>query len=318
MFGRKEICPSTSIDDILDTFTQSSESTKEMEGEEDDIENLSEDEKEETEDDDEYLDEDISFVPITETLKLVPENRDEYFLLPTHRRCASHTLNLVATSDVQKITDRTFNNLLKTTEEKLKTIWRKQSSSSKASDYILAKVGGLFVLPNATRWNSHYDALDRMKKLLSKRPTEMRQLFEHFGVAALRPSEEEFIKEYVRILFPLTRALDILQADKNVSIGYLLPTIVILQNELKSFSKDSSIKHCKPLITAIENGVNNRFEQCFFDPELRLAAMTHPRFKLSWVVDGERDKAEKFFKDQFKSFSEGYNEKELEATNLAK
>jgi hypothetical protein len=116
LFGQKEICPSTSIDD-----ESSAESTKEMEeGEENDIENLSEDEKEETEDDDEDLDEDISFVPITETLKLVPENRDEYFLLPTHRRCASHTLNLVATSDVQKITDRTFNNLLKTTEEKLK------------------------------------------------------------------------------------------------------------------------------------------------------------------------------------------------------
>jgi len=60
------------------------------EGEENDIENLSEDGKEETEDDDEYLDEDISFVPITETLKLVPENRDEFPSSNPQKVCQSY------------------------------------------------------------------------------------------------------------------------------------------------------------------------------------------------------------------------------------
>lgn len=38
--------------------------------------------------------------------------------------------------------------------------------------------------------------------------------------------EEEFIKECVKVMRPLSEALDTLQADKKVNVGYLLPTFV--------------------------------------------------------------------------------------------
>ncbi len=73
---------------------------------------------------------------------------------------------------------------------------------------------------------------------------EFQEIFEHFGVPYLSSSEEDLIKEYVKILLPLTRALDILQADKKVSIGFLLPTIVVLKKQLERLQTNQRIKHC--------------------------------------------------------------------------
>ena len=41
------------------------------------------------------------------------------YSLPPHRRCACHSLNLVATTDVEKIKDRHFDNLLKSCVSKV-------------------------------------------------------------------------------------------------------------------------------------------------------------------------------------------------------
>ncbi|CAI6370715.1 unnamed protein product [Macrosiphum euphorbiae] len=39
------------------------------------------------------------------------------------------------------------------------------------------------------------------------------------------PREISFLQEYCNVMKPISRALDILQGDKNVSLGYLHPTI---------------------------------------------------------------------------------------------
>ena len=106
---------------------------------------------------------------------------------------------------------------------------------------------------------------------------EFQEIFEHFGVPYLSSSEEDLIKEYVKILLPLTRALDILQADKKVSIGFLLLTIVVLKKQLERLQTNQRIKHGKPLINGLLSGVNNRFRDMFSDDELRLEAFLHPR-----------------------------------------
>jgi hypothetical protein len=152
-------------------------------------------------------------------------------------------------------------------------------------------LGGLFVIPNNTRWNSFYDALKSVKDFMLLKTDEFQEIFEHFGVPYLSSSEEDLIKEYVKILLPLTRALDILQADKKVSIGFLLPTIVVLKKQLERLQTNQRIKHCKPLINGLLSRVNNRFGDMFSDDELRLAAFLHPRFKLSWIADEEKEQA---------------------------
>lgn len=44
---------------------------------------------------------------------------------------------------------------------KLHSLWNKQSRSVVISDRIKETLGGLFVVPNATRWNATYDAMVR-------------------------------------------------------------------------------------------------------------------------------------------------------------
>lgn len=95
---------------------------------------------------------------------------------------------------------------------------------------------------------------------------------------------------------PVADALDMLQADKHISIGYLLPTITVLKNELRKV--ESSLKHCKVLVESLHSSINLRFGPDFEERELRLAAMTHPCFKLSWVPEEEKESSELFFEMQ--------------------
>nr|CAH0102660.1 unnamed protein product [Daphnia galeata] len=107
---------------------------------------------------------------------------DVIYSLPPHRRCASHTLNLIATKD---------------------------SRSTKASDEITKKLDGLFVIHNETRWNSFFDAVDRFREFINNKKSDLKDVFTHFNVPYFRPAEEDYIREYVKIMRPLTEALDI-------------------------------------------------------------------------------------------------------------
>lgn len=240
----------------------------------------------------------IDFVELTDQLQST-DNVVEFYQLPRHERCASHSLNLVATVDARKKVDRQFKSLFRSTESKLQQLWNKQNRSSVASDLIQSKLSGLFTVPNQTRWNSFYAAVARVKFYLGKNADEMREIFEHFTIPFLRPAEEEVIKEYTRILYPVTRALDILQADKKIGAGFLLPTIVTLRIQLAKLEKDST-HHSRSLILSIQEGLRARFDHLFQDSSLRLAAMTHPRFKLSWVPEDELETAELFLRDAVK------------------
>ena len=96
--------------------------------------------------------EEVNVVKLTTILK--KDAGKKVYNLPSHRRCAVHQLALVSTTDVNKIKDAGFVLLKKSTFKKLKKLWNKQSRSTKVSDYIVAKLGRLFVVPNITRWNS--------------------------------------------------------------------------------------------------------------------------------------------------------------------
>ena len=102
---------------------------------------------------------------------------------------------------------------------------------------------------------------------------------------------------------PLTEALDILQADVKVSIGYLLPTLTILMNKMESLRKKPGIIHCKPYISAIISALNDRFEACFDDEDLCLAAMVHPKFKLTWIREADKPNMMVKLNSSFEIFS---------------
>ena len=76
--------------------------------------------------------------------------------LPKHMRCASHTLNLVATTDVGKTLNKCtiYKMFYRSAFAEAQEIWNKQSRSSKASDFIKHHTCFLFQVPIVTKWYS--------------------------------------------------------------------------------------------------------------------------------------------------------------------
>lgn len=51
---------------------------------------------------------------------------------------------------------------------------------------------------------------------------------------------------------PIARGLDILQGDKQISIGFLLPTISAIN---RAYDSIGNLKYCKPLVRALSIGL---------------------------------------------------------------
>ena len=226
---------------------------------------------------------------------------ENVYVLPPHRRCACHSLNLICKCDIFKNMDPSLKNLFDSMDRKLKSIWAKQNRSAKVSDNIRKRLGKLFIINNETRWNSYYNALKRAKHFINKKRSELKAVFEFYGIQYFRPAEEELVREYVKIMKPKTEALDILQADVKISIGYLLPTLTILIQRLEKLLDDRTIKHCKSLIRVMISSIKTRFQDCFEDEELILAAILHPQFKSKWISEKDREAKTRLLMDTFKS-----------------
>ena len=52
----------------------------------------------------------------------------------------------------------------------------------------------------------------------------------------------DFICEYVKVMKPLTEALDVMQNEENIAIGCMLPVINLVKSKLGDFQKDKTIK----------------------------------------------------------------------------
>lgn len=57
---------------------------------------------------------------------------------------------------------------------------------------------------------------------------------------------------------PLSQALGILQGEKNMYMGYLLPVLYQLKNSLQNIAKEG-LKLTNPLVDSIEAGINKRY-----------------------------------------------------------
>lgn len=92
-----------------------------------------------------------------------------------------------------------------------------------------------------------------------------------------------FLTEYSAIMSPMAKAIDILQAETNIQMGWLLPTLTQLKTKLERIKP--SLKVSKPLVDAIQLGLKNRFSEILEDPELIAAAILLPKFKTMWTKD---------------------------------
>ena len=92
-----------------------------------------------------------------------------------------------------------------------------------------------------------------MDQFLTQSDDKLDGLLDNLGLARMSDLEVRFINEYVEAMEPLSRALDILQGEQRVYIGYLIPTIYSLKVKLRR--KETKLYYCVPLIRALLNDV---------------------------------------------------------------
>lgn len=102
-----------------------------------------------------------------------------------------------------------------------------------------------------------------------------------------------FLHEYIKVLTPIARALDCLQAECYFAL--LLPMVHNTKQDLLQM-KNENLKHTEALLDAVLSGIDDRFGYLFdFDndrckPAL-VATCSHPYFKTRWLI-GEMHSAE--------------------------
>jgi hypothetical protein len=220
--------------------------------------------------------------------------RDGEYHLPPHQRCACHTLNLVATRNAANAeSDQTYKKISRSTFAKCQALFNKQSRSVLSAEVIEQAFGILFVIPNQTRWNSTYMALERLNRLITDKGADvLNTVCCKLDLPAFRRPELVFIAEFVTVMKPLAQALDILQCETNAYMAFYVPTLVILIQKLGFLQQSSTIQSCQPLVSAILGGVTDRFAADMSKAEYIAAAIVHPKFKTAWIKDADQRRAD--------------------------
>lgn len=204
--------------------------------------------------------------------------------LPTQKRCASHTLCLVANDGVKEaMKNKQYSATHNTAFEKLQAFWSK-SSGPKASELIKAILGVCVVRPCPTRWNSLYDSVGFLLKLdLAK----LNMVFVQLEIPVLTEKDYKFLRNYMMIMKPIAESLDHLQS--NVYYAVLIPKLYTARVELKEI-ETNKLGVCAVLLKQITISLERRFSYIFdFDDPLCIPALIatcmHPCFKIRWLQD---------------------------------
>ena len=114
---------------------------------------------------------------------------------------------------------------------KLQQIWNKQNMSALTADEIRESLGCLFITPNDTRWNSRFDATEKVVSLLASKEMELSALFTALQIRIITDDEKVFLDEFVNVMRPLALGLDIIQGQEYACAGYLLLTMHLMLNK---------------------------------------------------------------------------------------
>ncbi|CAL9694236.1 unnamed protein product [Knipowitschia caucasica] len=224
----------------------------------------------------------INFIEAT---TLLNEDDGLEYQLPKHHRCACHLLNLVSTVDVSDANaNATYKRLSRSAFSKCWGLWNKSGRSTAAAEIIEEKCKLQLLRPNDTRWNSMYLAVERIIRIMREQGEgAITAVCTTLKLPMLSPAEIAFLSEYVKIMCPVAKAIDVLQGETNVQMGWLIPTITLLKTKLQHLRLSS--KCCVPLIDALQSGLQKRFGEMLKDPELIAASILVPKFRRCWTTD---------------------------------
>ena len=253
--------------------------------------------------------EEAIFEDVHDTLTLDPDNMDDLtqveYDLPAHERCAAHTMNLVASSDINKSLSCSSSSrtVYRSSFAKCAALWNKASRSTQVSDNVEAILKRKLIIPTQTRWNSYYNAVVRVTENAS---AELDELCSKLNIRCFNEKEVAFLKEYCKVLQPFARGLDILQGKNNCLNGILLPTLETVLKKIRGIKADLSIM-TTGLPVCIEGAIKHRFRTIFDSkkPFLQPSLCQNSKFKLRWVeTQNEKDCYKQMLIDEMRLFAE--------------
>ncbi|KAL4131068.1 hypothetical protein QTP88_008419 [Uroleucon formosanum] len=221
---------------------------------------------------------------LTSTLE---QESDTFIQLPPHYRCVSHTLDLIAKSDVEKmiITNSDFKKFYRKMLGKCSAMWSKQNMSPLVAEKIHDTLGVYFKTPNKTRWNCMYDAL-----LLFKKNIKCTKWIRH------DQSEIQLMNEYNEVMLPLADTLDFLQGEESMYMGFLLPSLHALEKKLKAIENEKLV-YSSCLMPRFKLIWLDRYDQCLAGGNLKALFYSTEidENDTSDTTDEQFDKAQNFF-----------------------
>lgn len=212
--------------------------------------------------------------------------------LPPHRRCAAHTVNLVAVNDSNKNLSNSLRKMKNVAIGKAYGIWNKQSRSTVAADIIKEKLGTVLEVPTQVRWNSMYKSVSCLHKLLISKRVDVNNVCSALHLPLFSQSEINFLGEYSTVMAPIANCLNVLQGEENAYLGILAPSITLCIKKLQKMKESGPepLKFCGSLIDALIAGLKKRFASTLDDENVLLASALHPQIKLGWLTDQEKVK----------------------------
>ena len=115
---------------------------------------------------------------------------------------------------------------------------------------------------------------------------EFDKVCDDLDLKKLLPIHKRFVAEYIGVFKPVCIGLDVLQGDKHVGFGYLLPTLTTMLAKLEMLldrnprTNVNPLTICEPLVLALKAGIQQRFADVFTNDDAKLAAVLTPKFKL--------------------------------------
>jgi len=122
------------------------------------------------------------------------------YRLPSHHRCASHTLNLIATKDSEKaLSDTIYKKQVRITFARMQGLWNKQERTSQIADDIHDSLNIYIVVPNATRWNSTYKAVKCLHENLTNSELELQSICDKANIPRFDKKDVSFMSDYCKV-----------------------------------------------------------------------------------------------------------------------
>jgi hypothetical protein len=220
---------------------------------------------------------------VSNALQNVNENDDDDpIILPPHKSCGNHSLNLVASTDVTAArTDKTYQKSYDRSMSKVQALSNATSRSSKMNDMVEEITGKTFLKPICTRWCSDFYSVERVVDIGHEKVVECQKAL---GQNPMTQADMNFLISYLAVMKPVERAMKLLESETDCYLGTMIPTILSLEKKLQR-NNDLSMK---PLVTALLAGLKKRFGAILNDNDYKIATVLHPKFKLNFFPNEQR------------------------------